>query len=197
MEGNEKHIAVLFGNIVMSDNKPADKYHSRIVAAYQKYESKLKSIGYTLKFGAEPYCSKNEFLKIISAPTTYAFVWHSHGNRMGQLSGGLGDVISPSDIKSVSENLQFAAIWGCDIQQSAFEWRRVLKLTKDRFPKDAEKRLASHPGGISEEDWGLGAGLAMVPPSIQFITVENRFYPYYTFANWIDLLPQKHFSFWD
>ena len=187
MAEGAKIIWVLFGDIKTLNGKPATKYQQRIVTAYRRHEKQLNSKGYTLGFGSEPYCSKKAFLYLLAERATFGMIWHSHGNRLGQLTGGLGETISPGDIVDVSENLHFAAIWGCDIQHSAYEWRRVLNLNK-KYPQDSGKRFASHPGAIFDQDYDLGS-FAMEPPPVQFIDTVNRFYPYYPFREWIELLP--------
>jgi hypothetical protein len=182
MEEGAKIIWVLFGDIGTRTGKPATGYQDRVIRGYRRQEPQLTSKGYTLGFTSN-YCTKQAFLSLLGEDATYCMIWHSHGNRRGELTGGLGETISPADVKKVSKNLNFAAIWGCDIQQSANEWKRALNLTKNRYA-DADKRFASYSGPIYDDDYNV-----VVPPPIQFIHMENKFYPYYPFPKWIELLP--------
>ena len=144
--------------------------------------------------------SGRAFLRYSVDDSTWAVVFHSHGNRLGELVGGLGETISPSDVNVVSRNLQFAALWGCDLQHAGQQWRRRLGLDA-RCPSDSARRLAAHPTGVLAEDYDLGA-VSIKPPPIEFINSSGgakidfvdgrgrRITSHYTFPQWIAKLPQ-------
>ncbi len=189
MSEGAKTIFVLFGDIRDRNGKPLDAYARRLREAYDQWKPKLAAKGYNLGYGSQPYASKQAFLFLLGDDSCHAMIWHSHGNALGQLSDVQGLTISPSDIKKVSKNLQFAALWGCDVGRSGFEWRRVLGLNQ-RFPQDSQRRLAAQWVSVASGDYDLGP-YAVKPAPLQFVETNSRFIgAYYNFPKWIELLPK-------
>ena len=173
MSEGAKTIFVLFGDIRDRNGKPLDAYARRLREAYDQWKPKLAAKGYNLGYGSQPYASKQAFLFLLGDDSCHAMIWHSHGNALGQLSDVQGLAISPSDIKKVSKNLQFAALWGCDVGRSGFEWRRVLGLNQG---SRRTHRGVSQPSGSAWPQATTDLGpYAVKPAPLQFVETNSRF----------------------
>lgn len=174
-----KIIWVLFG-----DTHGLEVDVVKLREVYKAREQAVEKKGY---FIAMPKggTTKADFLKLVADPATWAVVWHSHGAD-GVIAGSEGKIIKPSDIKSRSPKLQFAALHGCETSTLQSEWIKAFGL--NRF-KDAQKRLAGE--GSKTPLWTMSIGSKTVdapPRKFAEAYFQNRFLPY-NFETWISELP--------
>ena len=182
MGDSAKIVWVLFGD--MHDFENAIPTLRNI---YKRYEKDLKKKGYTLGM-AEGLTSKRGFLSHISDPSTWALVWHSHGeyNNFNQPKGNIADkdgqVIRPTDVKETSPNLNFVGLLGCGMTVQKTAWLQVFGLNKFH---DSKRRLAGSGDyvcfGNCNKAWNY-------PQEFAESNRSNSLLPY-NFKSWVSKLP--------
>lgn len=189
MSDGARIIWVLFGDcrdpITL---KPCTKYVQRVREAYLHKKPALEKKGYTLGFGHQPFTSKHAFLYLLGDDSCYGMIWHSHGEKHGWLQDAEGHLIYPSDVKRVSKNLQFAALWGCSVGLASYDWTHALGL-RARFPQDGTRRFAAQSIDFVFDDIKLG-DFRYKPAPLQYVDVSSPLRSmYYGFPKCVELLP--------
>ncbi len=99
----------------------------------------LQESGYQVVFTSG--FEKADLIKVLADDSTYGVVLDSHGQSPFPVLGfgggywvdSKGDLIAPSDIVKVSQNLRFMTALGCFGEYLASDYRKKLKLPADRY----------------------------------------------------------------
>ncbi|WP_454063410.1 hypothetical protein [Candidatus Nitrospira salsa] len=182
MAEKTKIVWILFGDMHDFENAIPT-----LRSIYKRYEKDLQNKGYTLGMSKD-LTSKRGLLSHISDPSTWALVWHSHGeyNNFNQPKGNIADkdgqVIRPTDVKGASPNLKFVALLGCGMTVQKSAWLQAFGLKKF---SDSNRRIAGSGDYVC---FGNCKKAYNYPQEFAASHRSNPLLPY-NFKSWVNQLP--------